>query len=62
MSAIPFTETITVTIPDKDGQLSLDHPVQTVVKDRVEIADAALEKLALLSHPPSAWAPRRGDL
>jgi hypothetical protein len=59
MSAIPPTETITVTIPDKDEQLS---PDQTGVKDRVEIPDAALEKFALLLRPPSAsgastWGP-----
>jgi hypothetical protein len=59
MSAIPSTETITVTIPDKDEQLS---PDQTGVKDRVEIPDAALEKFALLLRPPSAsgastWGP-----
>jgi hypothetical protein len=62
MSAMPSTETITVTIPDKDEQLSPDHPDQTGVKDRVEIPDAVLEKLALLLRSPSAsgastWGP-----
>jgi hypothetical protein len=62
MSAMPSTETITVTIPDKDEQLSPDHPDQTGVKDRVEISDAVLEKLALLLRPPlasgaSTWGP-----
>jgi hypothetical protein len=62
MSAMPSTETITVTIPDKDEQLSPDHPDQTGVKDRAEISDAVLEKLALLLRPPlasgaSTWGP-----
>ena len=54
---MPSTETITVTIPDKDEQLSPDHPDQTGVKDRVEISDAVLEKLALLLRPPLASGP-----
>jgi hypothetical protein len=61
ISAIPSTATITVRIPDKDEQLS---PDQTGVKDRIEIPDAALEKLAVLLRPhspsgsgASTWGP-----
>ena len=61
-TATSATETITVAIPDKSERLSPDFPEQRGIKDRVEIPDAALEKLARLLRPPSpslvsTWGP-----